>query len=147
MNNPTVDYLKQIMPGQPDAWYQRIADDIAAGKMPLPTVEGVPVPELLTAPPQPTINAARQRFLNSQPHHRSPSTPDTVGEALHQASRKPKRPAQPAKAATKRELERLIHSDRLAAERLAAQVAFANPGQSEQWCWEKAIFDLERDRH
>jgi hypothetical protein len=170
MNNPTVDYLKQIMPGQSDAWYQRIADDIAAGKMPLPKVEGVLVPESLTAPPQPTINAARQRFLDNS--KRSPieppvakppvkpksktqqlkqgtyrsNIPDTVDAALQQASQKPKRPAQPVKTATRMELGRLVRSER-AAERLAVQVASTTPGKSEQWCWEKAIFDVERDRH
>lgn len=31
-------------------------------------------------------------------------------------------------------------------ERLVRQVLYNNPGQSEQWAYEKAIFDLERDR-
>lgn len=131
MNNPTVDYLKEIMPGQSDVWYQRIAGDVIAGKMPLPKVEGVPIPEAL-APPEPTVNAARQRFLDGSKRQ---STPANIPVG------------QPAKAATKSKLERLTHSDKAAAARLAAQVAFVNPGKSEQWCWEKAIFDLERDRH
>lgn len=155
------------MPGQPDAWYQRIADDIVAGRMPLPRVEGIPAPE-----PSIAINAARLRFLDGSKRQSPPepvkppekppakpksktqqlkqgtyrsSIPRTVDEALQQASRKPKRPAQPVKAATKWELERLVQGGR-AAERLAMQVAAANPDKSEQWCWEKAIFDVERDR-
>ena len=127
--------------------------------MPLPRVEGVPEPE-----PSIAINATRLRFLDGskrqpppepakpksktqqlkQGTYRSP-IPRTVGEALQQASQTPKRPAQPVRAATRRELGRLVRSGH-AAERLAAQVAAVNPGKSEQWCWEKAIFDVERDR-
>jgi hypothetical protein len=47
---------------------------------------------------------------------------------------------------TKYRLRTLVHSDHNAAERLVAQVAFAHPDKTEQWCWDKAIFDLERDR-
>jgi hypothetical protein len=158
MATSTVNYLKTIMPGQPEAWYDRIASDIHCGKMPLPMVEGVPLPAGTIAPPPPPtkVNPARQRFTEGIHRRNSPkplvttkpvaNTPNTVGEALQQARQKPKRPAQPASAATKWELERLVHSDKNTAERLAAQVAFANPDKSEQWCWEKAIFDLERDR-
>lgn len=131
MNTPTVDYLKEIMPGQTEAWYERIAGDVIAGKMPLPKIEGIVPPETLE-PPKPVVNEARRRFLHGS-KRQSPPAKIPVG--------------QPAKAATKSKLERLTHSDKAAAARLAAQVAFVNPGKSEQWCWEKAIFDLERDRH
>jgi hypothetical protein len=152
MSKPTVDYLKTIMPGQSEAWYDRIASDILCGKMPLPKVAEVPAPTATIEPP-PTVNPARQRFTEgthrsapSAPPRPSANIPNTVGEALQQATHKPKRPAQPANAATKGKLERLVHSDKRAAERLAAQVSLANPGKSEQWCWEKAIYDLQRDR-
>jgi hypothetical protein len=152
MSKPTVTYLQTIMPGQPDAWYDRIASDILCGKMPLPMVEGVPLPAITITPP-PTVNPARQRFTEgihrsapAAPPRPSSNIPNTVGEALQQATHKPKRPNQLANATTKGKLERLVHSDKRAAERLAAQVAFSHPDKSEQWCWEKAIFDLERDR-
>jgi hypothetical protein len=167
MDTSVVNYLKEVMPGQPDAWYQRIAGDVIMGKMPLPKVEGVPAPKAL---PIPTVNAARQRFLDGSKRQSPPEPvkppvkpksktqqlkrgtyrsviPNTVNEAIQQVSQKPKRPAQPANAATKRKLAGLTHGDNATAARLAAQVAFINPGKSEQWCWEKAIFDLERDRH
>jgi hypothetical protein len=151
MATSTVNYLKTMMPGQPEAWYERIAGDILCGKMPLPKFEDVPVPTATIEPP-PIINQARQRFTESTPKPVAPlrpsaNIPNTVGEALQQATLKPKRPAQPANATTKWKLERLVHSDKKAAERLAAQVSSSNPGKSEQWCWEKAICDLERDRH
>jgi hypothetical protein len=146
MSKSTVAYLQTIMPGQSEAWYERIASDILSGKMPLPKVEGVPAPVA-------TVNPARQRFTEGihrsapvTPPRPSANIPNTVGEALQQATHKPKRPAQPANGSTKGKLERLVHSDKRAAERLAAQVAFSHPDKSEQWCWEKAIFDLERDR-
>jgi hypothetical protein len=151
MSKSTVNYLKAIMPGQPEAWYESIAGDILCGKMPLPKVEGVSVPTATIEPP-PIINQARQRFTEPTPEPVAPprpssNIPNTVGEALQQATLKPKRPAQPANATTKWKLERMVHGDNKAAARLAAQVSFANPDKSEQWCWEKAICDLARDRH
>jgi hypothetical protein len=204
----TIVYLKQIMPGQPEAWYQRIATDITAGKMPLPKVDGIEPPNLITPthqralealtdskqghfpstgqwqppeppPPEPiaepepeppklqiVINPARQRFLNSlsvsesatQDHF--PSTgqqqktspiPDTVAEALSQWQKPPKptpkpRPSQPVSAATESALYRLT-KDRRVSLRLVDRIRANNPDKSEQWCWEKAICDLERDRH
>ena len=48
---------------------------------------------------------------------------------------------------TKRELLRLVGGNRAVAERLVEQVQLRNPNHSEQWCWEKAIYDIQRDRH
>lgn len=47
---------------------------------------------------------------------------------------------------TERHLIRLSNGDRKGALRLVAKVREDNPGRSEQWCWEKVIYDLERDR-
>jgi hypothetical protein len=127
MSKSTITYLKQIMPGQPNAWYERIAGEVLAGRMPLPKIQGVVEP---SAPKPPAA---------SKP---SATVPNTVGAAIRQASRK-----QPANAATKAKLHKLAHSDKAVAARLASQVAFNHPHKSEQWCYEKAIFDLERDRH
>ncbi len=48
---------------------------------------------------------------------------------------------------TQRELLRLVGGNRDVAERLVEQVQLRNPSHSEQWCWEKAIYDIQRDRH
>ncbi|WP_017298366.1 hypothetical protein [Nodosilinea nodulosa] len=48
---------------------------------------------------------------------------------------------------TQRELVRLVGGNRAVAERLVEQVQLRNPNHSEQWCWEKAIYDIQRDRH
>jgi hypothetical protein len=40
----------------------------------------------------------------------------------------------------------LLNHDRAAAKRLVQKVQLDNPSRSMQWCWEKAVFDLERDR-
>jgi hypothetical protein len=47
---------------------------------------------------------------------------------------------------TESRLLRLVNYDRQMAERLAESVRAKNPDKTEQWCWEKAIWDLERDR-
>ncbi len=41
----------------------------------------------------------------------------------------------------------LLNNDRDTAQRLLSQVMRTNPGNSEEWYWEKVIWDLERDRH
>ena len=41
----------------------------------------------------------------------------------------------------------LMHNDRAAVDRLFAHVRIRNPDQSEKWCWEKILWDLEHDRH
>lgn len=46
-----------------------------------------------------------------------------------------------------RELLRLLHDDRQAANRLVAQVKRTHPERSINWCVEKVIYDLGRDRH
>ena len=44
-------------------------------------------------------------------------------------------------------LLQLLNGDSRAAARLIRHARQQNPGRSESWCLEKAIFDLERDRH
>ena len=43
-------------------------------------------------------------------------------------------------------LIRMLNGDRKTAYRLAASTQTKFPGRTEQWYWEKAIADLERDR-
>jgi hypothetical protein len=142
MNQSIIDYLNLVLPGQPADWYTRIARDVLAGNMPLPKIDGVPVPELPAipkpAPPRAVVPAPSVRA--------SSNVPETVGQALQQARRYKKPATQPARAETKWKLDSLVHSDRRAADRLVAQIAFSHPNRSEQWCYEKAIIDLERDR-
>jgi ABC-type Fe3+ transport system permease subunit len=47
---------------------------------------------------------------------------------------------------TRKQLVRLNGGNRAVAARLVAKVQERYPDRSEQWCWEKAIFDIERDR-
>jgi hypothetical protein len=160
----TVAYLQTVLPGQTDAWYQRIAAEITAGRMPLPKVETIPESETTPTP----INPARQRFLNSEPKQETspqvsepakprqvyqhqpqnplpkvaiPNTPQAVLEQFRKH-----RPDQKASAATKSKLVRLVQGDRELAARLVSFARAGNPDKTEKWCWEKAIHDLERDR-
>jgi uncharacterized protein HemY len=48
--------------------------------------------------------------------------------------------------ATRQQMMRLVNGNRGVAERLVGRVRSQNPDRSEQWCWEKAIYDIQRDR-
>ena len=48
----TIEHLQVVLPGQPIAWYQRIALEIAAGRMPMPQLPP-PLPEVKLTPPPP----------------------------------------------------------------------------------------------
>ena len=47
---------------------------------------------------------------------------------------------------TRKQLLGLVGGKANVAQRLVSDVSQRNPGRSEQWCWEKAIYDIERDR-
>lgn len=47
---------------------------------------------------------------------------------------------------TRQQLLRLVNGNRAVALRLVEKVRERNPKRSEQWCWEKAIYDIQRDR-
>ena len=49
----TIEHLQIVLPGQPIAWYQRIAVEIDAGRMPMPQLPPPPVPEIKPTPPPP----------------------------------------------------------------------------------------------
>lgn len=49
-------------------------------------------------------------------------------------------------AGLERKLVRLLRGDRAAAHRLVTSIRHHHPQESLHWCWEKAIWDLERDR-
>jgi hypothetical protein len=48
--------------------------------------------------------------------------------------------------ATRKRLVGLVGGNKAIAQRLVVDVQRRNPGRTEQWCWEKAIYDVERDR-
>lgn len=98
---------------------------------PVATVKPLPpVP-----PPNPTLSKPQQTDL-------------TISlsklEALAKAKQK-KIAAKPASGATKQRLDSLT-KDRRVSDRLVHRLLLQNPGRSEQWAYEKAIYDLERDR-
>ncbi len=47
---------------------------------------------------------------------------------------------------TRKQLLGLVGGNAAVARRLVSDVHAHNPGRTEQWCWEKAIYDIERDR-
>jgi uncharacterized protein HemX len=52
-----------------------------------------------------------------------------------------------ANRSLQRQLHSLLHNDYQAAERLVSQTQAKHPDRSIDWCIEKAIYDLQRDRH
>jgi hypothetical protein len=48
--------------------------------------------------------------------------------------------------ATRKRLLSLVGGNAAVAQRLVLDIQRRNPGRTEQWCWEKAIYDVERDR-
>lgn len=61
--------------------------------------------------------------------------------------RLPMRLVQPVDAAVRRELLALVYGDEALALRLLEQAAQRFPRQTDQWLYEKVIYDLKRDRH
>ncbi|MBW4658622.1 MAG: hypothetical protein KME15_08105 [Drouetiella hepatica Uher 2000/2452] len=62
-------------------------------------------------------------------------------------SRQPRSPRLgSASPASRRRLLRLVNGNEKTAIRLVSNLKETHPERSEQWCWEKAIYDLERDR-
>ncbi len=47
---------------------------------------------------------------------------------------------------TQKQLIAMVGGDRRTVNRLLQDLRLRHPGESETWYWEKAIFDLERDR-
>ncbi|HEY9880260.1 MAG TPA: hypothetical protein V6D29_17525 [Leptolyngbyaceae cyanobacterium] len=56
------------------------------------------------------------------------------------------RPNRSVYGQTRRQLLRMVGGNRATAERLLLQVRQRYPGRPEQWYWEKAIYDIQRDR-
>ncbi len=52
-----------------------------------------------------------------------------------------------APAHLKKQLLRQLGGDQQVAQRLVEGIRRKYPDQNEAWCWEKALFDLKRDRH
>lgn len=47
---------------------------------------------------------------------------------------------------TRQKLLKLLGNHQPTVDRLVEQARWKNPGESEQWYWEKVLYDLERDR-
>jgi hypothetical protein len=69
-------------------------------------------------------------------------------EKIISKSQKPfsAQPVQLVKKVTMQRLLSLVNGDMETAKRLVIQAREKNPVRDEQWCWEKVIYDLERDR-
>lgn len=79
------------------------------------------------------ILSARKVILKSTTIPHFNTTEDLI--SINQASRK-----------LQKQVLRLLHDDQATANRLLSQVKIKNPNRSIDWCVEKVIYDLERDR-
>jgi hypothetical protein len=80
------------------------------------------------------VYANRNRGASSRSRNRLRQRPSARG--LHQAS-----------SHLRRKLLRLLHDDQAAAVRLFNHAQMKYPDRSTNWCVEKIIYDLERDRN
>jgi hypothetical protein len=83
------------------------------------------------------LEAARQRLRNTQQHSK---TSDRAKSKNLKQSRQ-------VTHKIKSKLEKLCGNDYRLAQRLVDGIRLDHPDRTEQWCWEKAIWDMERDRH
>lgn len=84
-------------------------------------------------------------LTNSIP--RTVKAPDTFKPPKTLAPTPPRPHATPTvNRALQEKLLELVQGDQQVAARLLQHVRSTNPTRSEQWCWEKALWDLERDR-
>ncbi|MBW4471023.1 MAG: hypothetical protein KME45_11560 [Stenomitos rutilans HA7619-LM2] len=68
-------------------------------------------------------------------------------QRLHKTSTVAKaKPTQPVSSKVQSQLFTLVNGEMETAKRLLEHTRQVNPMQTEQWVWEKVIFDLERDR-
>ncbi len=128
----TIEQLQAILPGQTDTWYRRIASEIDAGRMPMPSIEA----------PKDTTYSYSKADLN--PVHRT-----EVLKTPHQSPRYTAKTGRAKPRKTPRPSNRLIelcNGNQATAERLLTSIMEKNPGKSGKWADEKAIWDLERDR-
>jgi hypothetical protein len=118
--------------------YRNLPLDNQTQYKPKPTSKPKPEPV-----PKPVIAK-----LPAPPKSSSSSVPDSIDLKSLEKLRKRKtaRPIAVNRGAP-HEVLQLLRSDRAVANRLFAHVSSMNPGESEKWCWDKVVWDLERDRH
>ncbi|MBF2025618.1 MAG: hypothetical protein IGS48_02465 [Oscillatoriales cyanobacterium C42_A2020_001] len=109
---------------------------------PVATPSKTTKPALQLPPPPPPNSALSSPTQPKQETLFAPSLPDLA--ALARAKRQTV-VRQPANESTKQKLFTLA-GNRAVAMRLVERIQTANPDRSEQWVYEKAIYDLERDR-
>jgi hypothetical protein len=198
------------MPGQTDSWYQRIAAEVTAGRMPLPQIpepepvavapepiaavivgpprfvvlaEAVPLAAVIISPPQPLAVAVvepppelpivgsfppqpvaapeppsprkQTQFPPAPPPPPASKTPFPLQASQHQLEQAAKsaRAKDPQRSKPQRpkthppiELITRLGGDYKAADRLFLKLQLLNPGRDERWIWDKALWDLHRDR-
>ncbi|MGL4351261.1 MAG: hypothetical protein ACRCT2_11970 [Plesiomonas shigelloides] len=121
----TIQQLQAVLPGQTAEWYARIAAEIDAGRMPMPSLE---------PPPNGTYSYSKSDL---NPIHRTEVVRPTPKTS-------PKNTVKPAKISAR--LLELCNGNHATAQRLLDFTLQNNPGKTAQWANEKAVWDLERDR-
>jgi hypothetical protein len=128
----TIERLQSIIPGQSTVWYTRIAAEIDAGKMPMPSLE---------APADGTYSYSKNDL---NPLHRT-----EVVKAPHQSPRYTNSTFSKTTPETSKPSDRLLelcNGNYSTAQRLLTSILKQNPGKTAQWANEKAVWDLQRDR-
>jgi hypothetical protein len=126
----TLEHLRKVMPSQPEAWYQRIAQSIHDGLMEMPALNGErPAVEW-------KVSGARASEFDLGATEKPKLAPLNL----------PSNPKASASQAIQKELIRLCHGDRAMAERLVKHELRRSPNSSDSVAWQRAIDSLLRDR-
>ena len=128
----TVQQLQAVLPGQTAEWYSRIAAEIDAGRMPMPSLE---------PPPDGTYSYSK---ADLNPVHRTEVVKASTKPTPKPAKPTAKNTVKPAKISPR--LLELCNGNHATAQRLLDFTLQQNPGKTAQWANEKAVWDLERDR-
>lgn len=93
-------------------------------------------------------NRIREESQRQKPNERTNARPiDKSDQSVPDrvSTERPKRSSTVTRQ-IKAKLEKLCSSDYQLAQRLVEGIRVDHPDRSEQWCWEKAVWDMERDR-
>jgi hypothetical protein len=139
----TIQQLQAILPGQTPEWYARIAAEIDAGNMPMPSLE--PPSDGTYSYSKAELNPIhRTEVFKSPPKPAAKTAAKTAKTAAKTAKTAAKNTVKPAKISPR--LLELCNGNHATAQRLLDFTLNQNPGKTAQWANEKAVWDLERDR-
>ncbi len=105
-------------------------------------------PSKIVADQEATVPNQAKKSTPQQSHRKSNAHPTdkAYSPVPDRVDVKPPKRSQKVTRQIKSKLEKLCGSDYRLAQRLVDGIRIDHPDRTEQWCWEKAVWDMERDR-